>query len=119
MTSDIPFAVVDDVYLPCCCLLGTNFLENCNVNIDYFNDSVTFVYNREMFKYAMCNNSRSDNRPYNLNVMCSIVAIDDSTSSDEHESGDDFDDVEDEPEMTTPKVRFVLGMQRKYCGFTE
>ena len=49
----LPFAIVKDGSIPCCILLGANFIRNNNLELDFYKDSVAFETKNESDKFQI------------------------------------------------------------------
>ena len=126
--GNVPFALVQDDVIPCCCLLGQNFLDANGIKVDYDLEAVTF--NRNSSEY-LCPMVSSDISDFSLcagleDVMAVVtrqqaqVEESEQSNSNEEENGQgnlneeeneqsnlsEEEDVSDED--TGPKVRFSL-----------
>lgn len=115
----MPFAVVSEDAMPCCFLLGANFIKRNNVGIDFGKDQIVFHDGSNSDKFqincAILNDSR-----YRLNILNQLnVRVEEDevyTSSDEMSVFTD-EEVEDDiiPRYEIPKSELKVMQQNNHA----
>ena len=90
--SSLPFAVIKEADIPCCCVIGANFLSKNELIIDY-NDLILCNSSHNLvYPLGVDSQYRSDNYRYNISALiCSLTnseadAVDSCCSSDHSQS---------------------------------
>ena len=58
---DSPFAIVDDKSIPCCFLLGSNFIKDNDIHINFANEEIGVMCNNEIITQKMSESSNTQN----------------------------------------------------------
>lgn len=118
MNEEIPFAVVRESAMPCCFLLGANFLAKNNITIDFGKHLVCMEHQGGSWKYPM-NENTSDSVAHRLNVanfLGTVIMNENITDTDDDEEKEyNQDDVELVPKFIISTSDLKIMQNKNYA----
>jgi len=109
--KSVAFAVVEENVMPCCCLIGANFLVENELVVDYFNKCLLFSNGHSNYSYPLkCTRNKKETLCVYLVGMSAILRDNCISDSD---SADDTVELSSDDELVSEntKVKFTLGSE--------
>jgi transposase InsO family protein len=108
----IPFAVVNEADMPCCCILGANFLARNEIVVDFAVGSLYVENDRQTLLYPLISKNLSNSNKkeifkYDVSTFFGTILIDNSSDTDE-DVNNDMIEVSDDEKIGIQKVRFLI-----------
>lgn len=97
LVKRVPFAIVPDEALPCCALVGTNFLEANNMVMDYRSNCLIFETEEGTVRYVLSDSNPDVNCAHVLNTS---IAYEMLNVDEEIATAEDFE--------SGPQVKFLI-----------
>ena len=115
-SKSVPFAITSNMAIPCCFLLGANYIKLNGIEMDFQNDQLTFTKVHPNEKYLI-NNAIFDNsdvyRFGAINYMSLTVESNHGSEELNHTESDSGSDDEDQEPKYLIERKDLLAMQKR------